>query len=228
LVRSSIPVGAWRATLHSSNAFPVQCFLDEVAHAAKRDPLQFRLELLEPGRKLRYRGHGGPTFDTGRLAAVLRLATERAGWGSPAPAGRARGLAAHFTFGGYAAHVAEVSVDSAGRPRVHRIVAAVDCGIVVSGSGAEAQAQGAILDGLSAALYGAVTVERGRVKQSNFHDYRLLRMREAPVVEVHFVRSTESPSGLGEIALPPVAPAVANALFALTGKRVRKMPLIVG
>jgi isoquinoline 1-oxidoreductase subunit beta len=226
LIRSAIPAGAWRATLHSANAFPVESFLDEIAHAARRDPLDLRLEMLGQPRKLQYRGHPGPTFDTGRLANVLRVATDRAGWRTPLAAGRARGLAAHFTFGGYAAHVAELSVVAGGRPRVHRIVAAIDCGIVVNASGAEAQAQGAILDGLSATLYSGITVEGGRVKQSNFHDYRLLRLRDAPVVEVHFVRSEETPSGLGEIALPPVAPAVANALFAATGKRVRRLPLI--
>jgi isoquinoline 1-oxidoreductase beta subunit len=225
LVASAIQAGAWRSTLHSANAFAVESFIDEIAHAVRRDPLELRLELLGEARKLGYKGHGGPTFDTGRLAAVLKLATERAGWGTPVAEGRARGLAAHFTFGGYAAHVAEVSVDSTGTPRVHRIVAAIDCGTIVNLSGAEAQAQGGILDGLSAALYGEITVERGRVRQSNFHDYRLLRMREAPRVDVHFIRGAETPSGLGEPPLPPVAPAVANALFALTGKRVRRLPI---
>ena len=225
-VASAVPVGAWRATLHSANAFVVQSAVDELAHLAGRDPLAFRLEMLGSPRRLPYADHGGPVFDTGRLAAVLRLAAERAGWGTPLPRGRGRGIAGHFTFGSYAAHVAEVSVDASGRPRVHRIVAAVDCGTVVNVSGAEAQVQGGVIDGLSAALYGEITVDRGRVRQSNFNDYRLLRMSEVPSIEVHFVRSAEPPSGLGEPPLSPVAPAVANGIFAVSGRRVRTLPLV--
>jgi isoquinoline 1-oxidoreductase beta subunit len=224
-VPSPIPTGAWRATLHSANAFVVQSAVDELAHLAGRDPLAFRLAILGAPRRLRYADHGGPVFDTGRLAGVLRLAAERARWGRPLPRGRALGIAAHFTFGSYAAHVVELSVDETGRPRVHRVVAAVDCGLVVNASGAEAQVQGGVIDGLSAALHGEITVEGGRVRQSNLHDYRLLRMRETPAIEVHFARSGEPPSGLGEPPVPPVAPAVANALFALTGKRSRRLPL---
>jgi CO/xanthine dehydrogenase Mo-binding subunit len=200
--------------------------MDELAHLARRDPLAFRLAMLGSPRRLRYADHGGPLFDTGRLAGVLRLAAERAGWSKPVQRGRGRGIAAHFTFGSYVAHVAEVSVDATGRPRVHRIVAAVDCGAVVNASGSEAQVQGGVIDGLSAALYGQITVDRGRVRQNNFGDYRLLRMREVPSIEVHFVRSSEPPSGLGEPPVSPVAPAVANAIFALTGKRTRKLPLV--
>jgi isoquinoline 1-oxidoreductase subunit beta len=225
-VASVVPVGAWRATLHSANAFVVQSAVDELAHLAGKDPLAFRLEMLGAPRPLQYADHGGPIFDTGRLAAVLRLAAERAGWGKPLPAGRARGIAGHFTFGSYAAHVAEVSMDAAGRPTVHRIVAAVDCGMLVNESGAEAQVQGGVIDGLSAALYGQVTMNRGRVDQSSFNDYRLLRMREVPRVEVHFVKSTEAPSGLGEPPVSPVAPAVANAIYAASGRRIRKLPLV--
>ncbi len=224
-VPSAIPTGAWRATLHSANAFVVQSAVDELAHLAGRDPLAFRLAMLGSPRRLRYADHGGPVFDTGRLAAVLRLAADRAGWAKPLPPGRGHGIAAHFTFGSYVAHVAEVSVDAAGRPRVHRIVAAVDCGRVVNPSGAEAQVQGGVMDGLSAALFGQITVEQGRVQQSNFSDYRLLRMRDTPSIEVHFVRSAEAPSGLGEPPVSPVAPAVANAIFSLTGKRIRRLPL---
>ena len=135
-----------------------------------------------------------------------------------------RGVAAHFTFGSYVAHVAEVSVDATGRPRVQRIVAAVDCGRVVNPSGAEAQVQGGVIDGLSAALFGQITVDRGRVRQSNFGDYRLLRMRDTPLIEIHFVASDDPPSGLGEPPVSPVAPAVANAMFSLTGKRIRRLP----
>jgi isoquinoline 1-oxidoreductase beta subunit len=225
LTPSAVPGGAWRATLHSANAFPVQSFIDELAHEAGRDPLEFRLELLGAPRRLPYEGHGGPELDTGRLAAVLRLAAAKAGWSTPLPKGRARGIAAHFTFGSYVAEVAEVSRGEDKQVKVDRIVAAVDCGTVVNLSGAEAQVQGGVLDGLSAALYGEITVERGRVQQENFHQYRLLAMREAPRVEVHFIQDTEKPSGLGEPGLPPVAPAVANAIFALTGERIRKLPL---
>ena len=224
-VESVIPVGAWRATLHSANAFVVQSAIDELAHLAGRDPLEFRLAMLGAPRRLPYADHGGPTFDTGRLANVLRLAADRSGWRTPLPRGRGRGIAAHFTFGSYVAHVAEVSVDSAGKPRVHRIVAAVDCGTVVNASGAEAQVQGGVIDGLSAALYGEITVDRGRVNQGNFNNYRLLRMSEVPVIDVHFVRSSEPPSGLGEPPVSPVAPAVANGIFAATGRRVRRLPL---
>jgi isoquinoline 1-oxidoreductase beta subunit len=225
LTPSAIPGGAWRATLNSANAFAVQCFLDELAHEAGRDPLELRLELLGAPRRLPYEGHGGPELDTGRLGAVLRLAAERAGWSVPLPAGRARGIAAHFTFGSYVAQVAEVSRSADGRPRVDRIVAAVDCGRVVNLAGAEAQVQGGVLDGLGAALHGEITVEAGRVRQENFHQYRLLTMAEAPRVEVHFLQGSHQPTGLGEPPLSPVAPAVANAIFALTGRRLRRLPL---
>jgi len=225
LVASDVPVGAWRSTLHSSNAFAVQSFVDEVAHAVGRDPLEFRLALLEPAQVRQYRGHGGPEFDSGRLAGVLRLAGVRSGWGTPAPPGRARGIAAHFTFGSYAAHVAEVSAAANGGIRVHRIVCAVDCGLVVNRLGAEAQVEGGIMDGLGATLHGEVTIKGGRAEQQNFDRYRLLRINEAPTVEVHFVPSMRAPSGLGEPPVPPVAPAVANAWFALTGQRLRRLPM---
>jgi isoquinoline 1-oxidoreductase beta subunit len=222
-VASAIPTGAWRATLHSSNAFAVQSFLDELAHAAGQDPLAFRLALLGPERDLPYRDHGGPTLSTGRLAGVLRLAADRAGWSSTLPPGIGRGIAGHFTFGSYVGVVAEAGLD-AGRVVVRRLVAAVDCGLVVNPSGAIAQVEGAMLDGLQAALYGGVTVEKGRVTQANLGDYRLLRMAEIPRLEVHFVNSPHPPGGLGEPAVSPVAPAIANAVFAASGRRLRAMP----
>lgn len=224
LTPSAIPGGAWRATLNSANAFAVQSFLDELAHEAARDPLEFRLDLLGAPRRLPYDAHGGPELDTGRLAAVLRLAAEKAGWAAPLPPGRARGIAFHFTFGSYVAQVAEVS-RRGGDIHVDRIVAAVDCGRVVNLAGAESQVQGGILDGLGAALYGDITVERGRVQQENFHQYRLLALPDVPRIEVHFLEGAEHPTGLGEPPLPPVAPAVANAVFALTGRRIRRLPL---
>jgi isoquinoline 1-oxidoreductase beta subunit len=225
LIESAIPGGAWRSTLHSSNAFAVQSFVDELANATGKDPLAFRLELLGAPRELEYSGHGGPVFDTGRLAGVLRLAAERAGWSRPPATGKARGIAGHFTFGSYAAHVVQVSRDPKGGVHIDRIVVAVDCGQVVNLSGAEAQVQGGVLDGLSAALHGEITVKEGRVQQPNFDGYPLLRMSEAPPVEVHFVPSAAPPTGLGEPPLPPVAPALANAIYALTGTRLRRLPL---
>ncbi len=224
LVSSSIGAGAWRSTLHSANAFAVESFVDEVAHALGRDPVAFRLELLGAPRKLPYKDHGGPVFDTGRMAGVIRLAAERAGWPHASAADRALGFAAHFTFGTYAAHVVELSLDR-DAIKVHRVVAALDCGPVVNLSGAEAQAMGGVIDGLSAALYGEIIVRDGVTTAGSFGDYRLLRMGEAPPVSVHFIQTDAEPRGLGEPPLPPVAPAVANALFALTGRRVRKLPL---
>jgi isoquinoline 1-oxidoreductase beta subunit len=224
LISSSVGAGAWRATLHSANAFAVESFVDEVAHALGRDPVEFRLALLGAPRKLQYRDHGGPTFDTGRLAGVIRLAAQRAGWPRASAPGRALGVAAHFTFGSYAAHVVELSIER-GAIKIHRVTAALDCGPVVNLSGAEAQVMGGVIDGLSAALYGEITVRDGVASAGSFNDYRLLRMGEAPPVSVHFIQSDEDPRGLGEPPLPPVAPAVANALFTLTGKRLRKLPL---
>lgn len=218
-----IPRGAWRSTVHSGNAFAVQSFVDELAYAARQDPLAFRLALLGEDRRIDYRDYGGPTLDVARMRRVLELVAERSKWHERKP-GVARGIASHFTFGGYAAHVVEVSRRGSGI-RIDKVYAVVDCGTVVNLSGAEAQAQGGVLDGLGAALHGSITVEGGRVEQENFDDYRLLRMSEAPAVDVHFVPSTASPSGMGEIALPPAAPALANAVFALTGQRIRRLPL---
>jgi isoquinoline 1-oxidoreductase beta subunit len=220
-----VPTGPWRSTLHSANAFAVQSFLDEVAAAAGRDPLELRRELLGAPRDLPYRHHGGPRLSTARLRAVLDLAAARAGWGTPLPPGRGRGIACHFTFGSYVAHVAEVSMERTGTVKIHRLVAAVDCGIAVNPLGVEAQVIGATLDGLNAALQAEVTIAGGKAEQSNFHDYLLLRHDEAPRVEVFIVPSREEPSGMGEIAVPTVAPALVNALFAATGRRYRRLPL---
>ncbi|MFQ5865072.1 MAG: molybdopterin cofactor-binding domain-containing protein [bacterium] len=222
---TNVPTGAWRAPGHNANAFVDQSFLDEIAHAAGKDALELRLQLLGKSRDMPYNDHGGPTYNTGRLKAVLELAAENSGWGTSLPKGRAQGIAAHFTFGSYVAEVAEVSVDVSGKVKVHRIVAAVDCGIVVNRSGAQAQIEGGIIHGLSAAFYGKITIERGSTKQSNFHDYPLLRINEAPKIEVYFIPSKEPPFGLGEMALPPLAPAVCNAIFAATGKRIRRLPI---
>lgn len=208
-VDPGVPVLWWRSVGHSHTAFAVESFVDELAHAAKRDPLEFRRALLEKSPRVR---------------AVLELAAEKAGWGNPPPEGRARGLAVHESFGSIVSHVAEVSVED-GRIRVHRMVCAVDCGICVNPLGVAAQMESAVAYGLSAALHGELTMKEGRVQESNFHDYRVLRMFEMPQVEVHIVPSREKSGGAGEPGTPPVAPAVANAVFALTGKRLRELPL---
>jgi len=211
-IELGVPVGIWRAVSYSHNTFAVESFLDELAAAGQRDPYELRLELLE-------------RFP--RLKAVVRLAGEKAGWGTPLPAGRGRGIAAcMFQISATAvAEVAEVSVAVDGSLQVHRVVCAVDCGRVINPLGAEAQAEGAIVYGLTAALKGEITLAHGRVQQGNFHDYPLLRMDEMPAIEVHFVPSEDGPYGLGEPALPAIAPAVANAIFAATGRRVRRLPI---
>jgi isoquinoline 1-oxidoreductase subunit beta len=205
-----VPVQWWRSVGHSHTAFVVESFMDELAHAAGKDPYEFRRALL--ARHLRHRG-------------ALDLAARMAGWGAALPAGRSRGIAVHSSFGSFVAQVAEASVSPAGEVRVHRVVCAVDCGRTVNPATIEAQVESAIVFGLSAALHGAITLKNGRIEQSNFNDYRVLRMNEMPVVEVHIVPSTEAPSGIGEPGTPPIAPAVANAIFAATGKRIRRLPI---
>lgn len=207
-----VPVGFWRSVGHSHHAFFTECFLDECAHAARADPLAYRLALLE--RHPRHR-------------AVLELAASRAGWGTPLPAGTARGIALHASFGSIVAQVAEVTLDE-GRIRVARVVCAIDCGFAVNPALIEQQMEGGIAFGLSAALFGRIDIDAGAVVQGNFHDCRVLRMDEMPEVGVHIVPSLAPPGGAGEPGVPPVAPAVANALFALTGRRVRELPLAPG
>jgi isoquinoline 1-oxidoreductase subunit beta len=206
---SNVPVLWWRSVGHSHTAFVTECFLDEMAEAAGRDPLEFRLALL--ARKPRAR-------------RVLQAAAERAGWGQPLPPGRARGLAVHESFGSFVAEVAEVSL-SGESVRVHRVVCAIDCGRIVNPDTIRAQLEGAVVFGLSAALYGEITLRDGRVEQSNFHDYPILRLSEMPQVDVHIVGSDEKSGGVGEPGVPPVAPAVVNALAVLTGSRIRHLPI---
>ncbi len=210
-----IPVGFWRSVGHSHQAFFKESFLDECAHAAKADPLAYRRALLKTHP---------------RHLAVLDLLVERAGWATPVPATLdglqvKRGLALHESFGSIVAMVAEVSVTKDKEIRVHKVTAAVDCGFCVNPAGVAQQVESSVAFGLSAALWGKIDLQDGKVQQSNFHNYRVLRMNEMPVVETHIVPSTRAPEGMGEPAVPPVAPAVANALFALTGQRLRELPL---
>jgi isoquinoline 1-oxidoreductase beta subunit len=218
-----IPCGAWRAPGSNGFAFAIEAFIHELAVAAGRDHLEFRLEMLGDPRWLK---PGEPaSLNTGRAAAVIKLAAEKAGWGKAMPKGRGMGLAFHFCHLGHVAEVAEVSVDDKKKLTVHRITVAADIGPVVNLSGAEAQCQGAALDGLSTMAGHQIDIEQGRIKQSNYADYPLLRMRSAPPVDVHFIQSDYSPTGMGEPALPPIAAAVCNAIFAASGERVRRLPL---
>jgi isoquinoline 1-oxidoreductase beta subunit len=205
-----VPVQWWRSVGHSHTAFVVESFIDELAHAAATDPYEFRRRLLA--------GHA-------RHRGVLELAASKAGWGKPLEHGRACGIAVHASFGSFVAQVAEVSVTPEGKVRVHKVVCAVDCGKIVNPDTIEAQMESGIVFGLSAALHGAITLKDGTVEQSNFDDYEVVRLKEMPRVEVHIVRSEEKPGGIGEPGVPPVAPAVCNALFALTGRRIRSLPI---
>jgi isoquinoline 1-oxidoreductase beta subunit len=188
----------------------VESFIDEVAHEAGKDPYAFRHKLL-----VKHPRHDG----------VLKLAAEKSGWGRPLSKGRGRGIAVHESFGSFIAQVAEVSVSAEGEVRVHRVVCAIDCGKIVNPDTIKAQMESGIVFGLSAALHGKITFQSGRVEQSNFHDYPILRLNEMPLVEVHIVSSKEKSGGVGEPGVPPIAPAVCNAIFAATGRRIRSLPI---
>jgi len=215
--------GPWRAPGSNGVAFALQSFLHELSVAAKRDHLEFLLEIMGEPRWLP--PQNDRALNTGRAAAVIRLAADKAGWGRKLPPGRALGLAFYFSHAGHFAEVAEVSVTRDKKLTVHRVTVAADIGPVLNPSGAEHQCQGAVVDGLSTMLALEITMEQGRVKQQNFGDYRPLRMPNAPVVDVHFIESDFPPTGVGEPALPPLAPAVCNAIYAATGHRVRTLPL---
>jgi isoquinoline 1-oxidoreductase beta subunit len=222
---SGMPLGYWRSVDASGNQFALSGFFDEAAHAAGRDPVEFLLATLGPSRKIDLGNEG--TIDVGRRRAVIELAAEKSNWHQPLPAGRGRGIAAASGWGSYVAQVAEVTCDAKkGTLRVDRIVCAIDCGFAVNPLGVQAQMEGAINFGLAQTLKSAITVNRARIDQSNFHDYEVLRMSDAPgQIDVHIVPSTDPPGGCGEPGVPPVAPAVANAIFAATGKRIRHLPI---
>jgi len=205
-----VPVQWWRSVGHSHTGFSVEAFLDEVAHAGGKDPYELRRTLLAKQPRMR---------------AVLELAAQKANWGSKLPAGVGRGIATHFSFDSYVAQVVEASVEKNGAVRVHRVVCAVDCGTVINPDTVKAQMEGGIIFGLTAALKTEITLKDGRVQQDNFHDYQMLRIFESPEIEVHIVPSSENPTGVGEPGVPPVAPALANAIFAVTGKRIHRLPI---
>jgi len=205
----AVTTAFWRGVGLTHNVFVVESFIDELAHAAKQDPYLYRkAHAVHP-----------------RALAVLTLAAEKAGWDKPLPARWGRGISLQFAFGSYSSTVAELEVKPDGSVRVHRIVCAVDCGMMVNPDTIAAQFEGGSLFGLTAALHGAITVKNGRVQQSNFHDYRPLRMNDSPVVETHFVRNSEGPGGIGETSTSAIAPAVTNAIFAATGVRIRTLPI---
>jgi isoquinoline 1-oxidoreductase beta subunit len=221
-----VPRGSWRAPAHTANAFVIQSFLDELAHETGQDTLQFRLDLYGEDREFEYSNHGGPVFNPGRLARLLKFVAERIDYGRARPAGSGVGLATHFTFGGYAAHAIEVTVSEAGELRIDRIVAAIDCGFAVNPLAVEAQLQGGTVDGLSTALGLQITVRDGQIVQSNFDDYPLLRIASVPGnFETHILPYDNRPTGVGEMGLPSAAPALTNAIFAASGKRIRRLPI---
>jgi isoquinoline 1-oxidoreductase beta subunit len=219
-----IPTGYWRAPGDNGNVWATQCFVDEMAHAAGRDPLTFTLDLLAELPAGTGRG-----LDPAKMTNVLKLATEKAGWGKSRPRGEGQGLAITHTNSAYVAIVADVTVSREGELAIKKLTAVVDAGTIINLSAAESQVQGAMLDGISAAWFQKITIERGAAAQTNFHDYRMLRMNHSPpIVDVQFVKSTAPPTGLGEPGLPAAAPAVCNAIFAATGIRVRTLPIIDG
>lgn len=226
MTQTPVPLGWMRSVYALQAAFALESFIDELAVAAGKDPLQFRLHLLAKDQDLQY---FTTTWKTARMRGVLQLAAQKAGWDKPLPAGRFRGIACFGCFSSYVAEVVEISMEGqAGnaQPRVHRVVAAVDCGLVVNPRILEQQVQGGIIYGLTNALRARITVEKGRVVQGNFDDYPPLRMDESPTVEVYAVPSQEAPTGIGEPPVPPVAPALCNAIYAATKKRIRALPIL--
>ena len=221
-VAARVALGQWRATEHSSNVFVVSSAIDELAFSAGIDPVQFWLTLVGEEQYVQVRDDF--RFDASRLRKVIEIAAAQSGWGTPLPPGKGRGFAASYNQGAWVAEVAEVSIQGEALT-VDRITCAVDCGLVINPQGARNQVTGGIIEGLSAALHGKISVREGMVEQSNFHDYRFSRIDEIPQIDVHFIDSTEAPRGLGEGPLPPVAPAICNAIFDATGERIRSLPI---
>jgi isoquinoline 1-oxidoreductase beta subunit len=210
IIETGVPIGAWRSVGPSQNGFVIESFIDELASAAKKDPFEYRRRLLSKSPRLR---------------RALEVAAEKAGWGKTLPAGHGLGIAAVESFGSSVAEVVEASVDNKGAVQIHRIVAAVDCGPIVNPNTLAAQVEGGIVYSLSSVLKDEITIDKGRVVQGNFDDYRILTIADMPKVEVHIIPSTEAVGGIGEPGLPPVAPALCNAVFAATGKRIRRLPI---
>ena len=214
-VESAVPTGIWRSVNHSQNGFFTESFVDECATATGQDPVAFRADLLRGDE---------------RHLRVLRRVAELSNWGQPLDAAadgakRAQGIAIHHSFGSIVAHVAEVSLTADKRVRVHRVTCVIDCGIAVNPNLIRQQMESAIVFGLSAALHGEITIDKGQVQQSNFHNYMPLRMNECPAIDIDIIASTDAPGGVGEPGVPPIAPAVANAVFVATGQRLRSLPL---
>jgi CO/xanthine dehydrogenase Mo-binding subunit len=222
IAETAVPLGWMRSVYALQAGFASESFIDELAAAAGKDPLEYRLHMLAKDRDIQF---FTTTWHTARMRGVLQLAADKAGWRKALPAGRFRGIACFGCFSSYMAEVAEISMEN-DVPRVHRVVAAVDCGQVVNPSIMEQQIQGGIVYALSNALRAKITIEKGRVVQGNFDDYPPLRMDETPVVEVYAVPSTEPPTGIGEPSVPPLAPALCNAIFAATKKRIRELPIL--
>jgi CO/xanthine dehydrogenase Mo-binding subunit len=222
LVETAVPLGWMRSVYALQAGFASESFIDELAAAAGKDPLEYRLHMLAKDQDIPF---FTTTWHTARMRGVLQLAAERAGWGKPLPSGLFRGIACFGCFSSYVAEVVEISMEN-DAPRVHRVVAAVDCGQVVNPSILEQQIPGGVIYALSNALRAKITIEKGRVVQGNFDDYAPVRMDEAPVVEVYAVPSTESPTGIGEPSVPPLAPALCNAIYAATKKRIRGLPIL--
>lgn len=224
-VESVVPRAWWRSVQMAPNAFGTECFLDELAHSAQRDPYEFRMQLLKEDRRIVSPDDKQYFNETRKYRAVLQLAADKAQWSKPLPKGQGRGIACYIFGGSYVAQIAEVAVTEAGTVRVLRVISAIDCGLPVNPDSVRAQIEGGINYALTTILGAEITIEGGAVKQSNFHDYKVLRMRDAPDIEVHILPSSEDPaSGVGEIGVTPLAPAVANAIFAACGKRVRRFP----
>jgi isoquinoline 1-oxidoreductase beta subunit len=223
---SAVPRAWWRSVEASVVGFVMESFVDELAHAAGADPYEFRIRQLGEARLVKdaVEERGRP-LDTARFKAVLELAAQKGSWGKPLPAGQGRGIACHYSFHSYVANLIEVTVNK-GAVRVNRVVSAVDIGTPVNPDGIRAQVESAIVYGLTAALKSQITIENGRAVESNFNKFTTLSMKEMPVIEVHIIPSTLAPTGIGEPGLPPTAPALTNAIFAATGKRLRRLPIL--